>query len=103
MTVPCRWHEDKRHFFTNICDAEFRYNYVYLGNMARLVITPLTDRSVQSEVATAGNPPDQFLIACSLGRLYMYMNLSSRDQMYKVNIPTCMCFCLCFCLFVSMF
>ncbi|KAL2078484.1 hypothetical protein ACEWY4_026169 [Coilia grayii] len=39
-----RWDDNIKHVFANICDAQFRYSYEYLGNTPRLVITPLTDR-----------------------------------------------------------
>ena len=39
-----RWDENINNCGIDICDANFEYNFEYIGNCSRLVVTPLTDR-----------------------------------------------------------
>lgn len=50
MQLRVYWDKDIDDCVVRQTNTQFQYGYEYLGNSGRLVITPLTDRSVQSGV-----------------------------------------------------
>ena len=74
-----RWDDDKKHCYANICNAQFLYQYEYLGNTPRLVITPLTDRQVKKKLLNLNEMvvSNHLFHFCSSSRLVFRQHLNS--------------------------